>query len=356
MEEKDVKMMRDNWTLALMRRGIIVNLSINRWRGTTKLTPELLGIKFSDQEAVGVVKQYLKFGHQKLLPPDVTREFDGLEIKAREVLSAYSFKTVWGRFVPVTAFDAWESENEVIKDAYLEVAKNFGNDYTDIVGRVKDEYAILAKDVWARLHPDLSTTPTGSFVENFSNNIVSKIPPLSQIMSSFKYDTVYSFIPMPSFMETDIAKAKDIQRDSNIKDFKNEVQRQTEIRVAEIYIQKKTELIDGFLETTVSAMRKNVSELCNEVLISMGKSRYKGRVSDVHVKKLRKMIDKVRILNFYDDEEVSSLLNGLEFEVDKFKHDMDKDVIVEKLEKIVSVGTQEFLPEDFSPAIGYLEV
>ena len=68
------------------------------------------------------------------------------------------------------------------------------------------------------------------------------------------------------------------------------------------------------------------------------------------------MIAKVRTLNFYDDVQIDTLLKDLETEVEKFKGDRNKDVIVCKLNRIVEVSADEFTPPDFNPSISYLEV
>ena len=352
----NIQMLVDNWTLALMRNGIIVNLKVCRWRGTAKLTPETLGISFTDEGAHSFAKKYLSLGYQKLLPPRINREFQAIERRARDLLGIYSFDTVWGRFVPITAFEEWEIQNEELKIEYLELAKQFGDGFDNIVSTVKSDYKNLARDVWARLYPDNGGEPTTSFIETFSSNMVDKIPDLMQIMSNFKYEAVYSFIPMPSFIEKDLTVARDIERDRELKDYNANLQKQTEHRIASIYVEKKQELIEGFLESTVSTMRKYVAELCDEVLTSLGKHRHKNRVPDSQVKKLKKMIKRVRVLNFYDDEEVDSRFNELEFEIDKFQCDMNKDVVVRKLEEIAEVAKKQFKHKDFSPAVDYLEV
>jgi hypothetical protein len=352
----NVTALSDNWTLALMRNGIIVGLKISRWRGTTRLTPDTLGIKFTDEDAHAFARKYLSFGHQKLLPPEINREFESIERRARELLNLYSFDTVWGKFVPITAFQSWETQNEELKKEYMDLAKQFGNGFDRIVSTVKSDYKNLAKDVWARLYPDNGGNPTDSFVETFSNNIVSKIPDVMQIMSNFKYETVYSFIPMPSFIEKELDVVRDIQRERDVKDHNARLKVETEERIAAIYVEKKKELIEGFLDSTVNAMRNYVRELCDEVLVSLGKTRSKSKIPDSQVKKLKKMIQRVRVLNFYDDKQIDDHFNELEFEIDKFQCDMSKDVVVRKLEEIVEVAKKEINHTDFNPAIGYLEV
>lgn len=96
---------RSDWALALMSQGVIVKLSLCRWRAKIKLESETLGLRFVDEDGSGFMKDYIRLGDQKLLPPEVLKEIETLERRARETLVTYSFGTVWGRFVPFTAFD-----------------------------------------------------------------------------------------------------------------------------------------------------------------------------------------------------------------------------------------------------------
>ena len=50
------------------------------------------------------------------------------------------------------------------------------------------------------------------------------------------------------------------------------------------------------------------------------------------------------------------LLLDLETEVDKFKGERDYDNITLTLQKIVKIGTEEFIPRDFNPSISGLEL
>lgn len=351
----NTKIFDRDWALALMRNGIIVTLKISRWRGTTRLTPDVLGIKFSDGEAFDIAKRYLSLGHQKLLPPSVGREFEAIEKRSRDLLSTYSFNTVWGKFVPITAFKIWESQNEALKKEYMDLAKQFGDKFNSIIATVKSDYKFLAKDVWERLYPN-GGDPTDSFIESFSNNIVDKIPDLIKIMSDFKYESVYSVIPMPSFVEKDISEARDIERERELKDHNANLQKQTEEIISSMYVERRKEIIDDFLNSTVREMRNNIAELCDEVLISLGKEKYKNRVSDSQIKKIKRMIKRVRILNFYNDEDINRRFNELEFEVDKRQCDMNRDVVTDKLEEIVSVAKKEFKVDGFVSTVDYLEV
>lgn len=356
-KEIPVKEFRNDWALALMSQGVIAKLSINFWRANSRLTPEILGLKFADEEGFNFSQKYLQLGTQKLLPPEILSAINILDRRARETLDNYSFETVWGRFVPFTAFDEWERENGIIQRDFLQQAVILGNKYDEIVHSVKEEYKKMAKDVWVRLYPEDKYGATPSFIENFVDKTVAKIPSREDVVSSFKYSATYFIIPMPSFVADNIAKAEQIKRREEIAQFESDLEKQTKQRISEEYIKRKKELIDGFLESTVISMRKYIAELCDTVLISINKKGY-AKVTNVHVNKIKGMIKKIKLLNFYNDKEVSDLIKELGVEVDKdnIKGELNQGIIVEKLKEIADSVKREYIPRNFNPSISVLEL
>jgi len=354
-KEISVEQFMSDWALALMGQGVVVKLTVNRWRANARLTPEILGLKFANEEGFDFSKKYLCLGTQKLLPPEILNEVNVLDRRAREALERYSFDTVWGRFVPFTAFDEWEKENNIVRKDFLRQAVELGNKYDDIIRSVKEEYRKMAKDVWLRLYPEDKNGATPSFIENFVDKIIAKIPSREDIVSSFKYDATYFVIPMPSFIEENIARAEQIKRQEESAKFESDLEKQTKRRISEEYIKRKKELIDGFLESTVLNMRKYVAELCDAVLISMSRRGY-VRVTNHHLNRLKDMIKKVKFLNFYNDKEVTDLTRGLELELDKIKGETNQDAIADKLREIADAVKKEYVPKNFNPSISVLEV
>lgn len=354
-KEIDAKQYRNDWALALMSQGVIVRLSISRWRATAPLNIEDLGLKFSDKDGIGFMRKYIELGREKLLPPNVLSEIENVEARARLRLKESSFDTVWGYFVPYTAFEEWERENDSIRRDFMEAARRLGERYEEIIMIIRDEYRKMAKDVWMRLYQDQGA-PTESFIENFVSKIIAKIPSKIDIVSSFKYEVTYFVIPMPSMIEDNISKAQQIKMEREAKQFESELEKNTKKKISEEYIKRKQELIDGFLEATVVSMRKYVAELCDEILRSMSIGGDKKDLSKVQKNKIKRVIKKINLLNFQNDSEINGLLKELEIEIDKFKGERNGDVIAQKLQEIVDMGAKEFIPTDFNPAIEYMEV
>jgi len=354
-KEVDIQQFKNDWALALMSQGIIVRLSLSRWRGTAPLKADELGLRYNDNDSINFMRNYVVLGHEKLLPPKIKQELNSIEANARLNLKEYSFDTVWGKFIPYSAFDAWEAENNKIKESYIRASISISEKYDEIIQTIKEEYRKMAKDVWIRLYHNQGN-PTESFVENFISNIIAKIPSRTDLVASFKYDMTYFIIPMPSMIAENITRASGIARDRENKEIENNIQNNTKARISEEYFKRKQELIDSFLNATVSNLRTHISELCEEVLMSIRQKAENNDIGKTQLNRIKDMISKVKLLNFYNDEEINKILSDLKEETDKFKGDRNKDVIVEKLQKIVEIGKKEFLPKDFNPTIGFIEV
>lgn len=351
----DISQFRNNWAMALMTQGVIVKLSLSYWRAKAPLKAEELGLKFQGNDVLSFMQKYVNLGSESLLPPEIISDITFVENKARENLREHSFDTIWGRFIPYTAFAEWQDNDKVIREDFDTVAHNLCDKYDSILLIVKDEYKKMAKDVWHRLYPDKGE-PTLSFVEEFISKIINKIPSKNKIFNSFRYETIYFSIPLPSLIENDVFKAEEIKNKKEISKFNIELEKETKKRISEEYIKRKQEYIDGFLETTVSSMRKYVSDLCDGIIQSILKKDNKKDVTKTQRDKIKSLIKKVKLLNFHNDIEVNKMLKDLETEIDKFKGDRNKNIIVEKLQKIVDLSNEEFMPENFNPIISSLEV
>jgi len=346
---------KNNWALALMTRGLIIRLCIRRWRAKIKLDFNKLGLKFVDDNSLEFMKKYINLGTQNLLPPKEISKITLIETRARDNLTNYSFDTIWGRFVPMTAFDEWEYNNDKIYEEFKNFALSFVSRYDEIINIVRNDYRSMAKDVWARLYPQDQFGASESFIQNFVDEIVSNIPSKEEVLKTFKYEIIYITIPMPSVVEDNIAKAQEIKRQSEMKEFKTNLEIETHQKIADEYIKRKKELIDGFLESTVESMRHYIGDLCDNVLQSISNSSRLGNVNKHHIKRINGMIKKVKLLNFYGDETISKLLGELGEEVNKFNDQRNNDVVISKLSEIVKIGSQEFIP-NFNPSISSLEI
>jgi hypothetical protein len=75
-----------------------------------------------------------------------------------------------------------------------------------------------------------------------------------------------------------------------------------------------------------------------------------------HVKKIKKIIEKAKTLNFHNDTEIDKILDDLDIEVSKFKGERDKKLISVKLRALVDLGKKEVTPESYAPLIDFMDL
>jgi len=349
--EISVEQLKDDWAIALMTQGVIIKLSIGRWSGQGRLKLEDLGIVIEDSQTDDFMSKYIRLGSHKLLPQSILRRIGSICNRAFKNLVSNSFNTVWGNFVPFTAFNNWFDENEKIKKDFYNLTSEIVSNYDEIINTVKKEYITLAKDAWKRMYPDDKKGATDSFISDFILKIVSKIPTKDKIMSMFAYDVNCGIIPLPSFVADNIAKANEIVRNEEIKNLESELVKNAKIKMMEEYEKQKKELIYGFLQSTVTAMRRYVGEICEEVLQSLKLNKPLNKNS---LNKIAIMVQKVEQLNFYNDKDVTIAIQEVKLEIQKFKGERNDNAILETLKRIMDVCKSDYVP-DFNPSTAYIE-
>jgi len=316
---------KERWTQALMEKGVIVALHIGRWRAQAKLTPKDLGFDESDEELNSFFRRYFSLGNKLLITTEMKKKLDRIESRGRACLKRYSFDTVFGAFVPYTSFELWKSENEEIKKDYMDCMHDFLDTFNDVIEEANEEYRKAAEQLWDRITA-LQAQNKETFVASFIERLQARVPTPAIVEDSFYYDCTYSTIPMPSFIEEDIRKAKiksictdaneeTIQKISNMCD-----------SVAEEYMTKKSEIIDKFLDNTVKHLRAQIASLCDEVIICIEKDK---KLAKKKVNSIQKNLKRLETMNFFDDQEMSKNLKRVSKIVDGLSVEQEDDALEE---------------------------
>lgn len=338
-----------------MSQGVVVRISINRWRGTAPIKMEDLGLKVTNESSKSFMDKYIRLGKEILMPHEVESQLSSIESLARKVLRDYSFQTVWGNFVPFSAFDEWELENEKVKQRFMGISAYIGQEYNNIINTIRENYKVMAHDVWSRLYPGQGSA-TSAFVEKFCDDIIAKVPSRQAIISSFNYETIFFSIPMPSVLENNLLEADKIKEEREQLKFKSQIEKEAKEKIAKKYLERKQELIDNFLDSTILKIRKDVEDLCRSVLLSMNRNGKKYDINKSKKEKIQRFIKRINLLNFYDDVQISNLLKELDSEVDKFKGERDNDHIEGLLNEIIKECDKDLSAKDFNPSISILEI
>lgn len=342
------RLAKDDWALLLMNKGILVRLFVKYWQGSERLTTEDLGMSFSTESGKAAYKENMYLGVKKIMPAQIAKELKKIVQEAKCCLKKHTYKTVWGYFMPYRAFASWEAENEKCKKKFELFVSRFMERHAEVIDIVKNEYRNIGTEAWKRLYPN-STTVSEAFLCEYIEKNISLIPRVEDIPSLFSYEVSFSIVPLPSIIQNEINKAA-------ISEAETQIEIDAKRRISEIYISKKEDFINGFLDSTVNAMQNKISDACVHIMKFLSKNETND-INENHINKIREVIKHFRLINITDDVDIEKSLSVLANEMEKVKGVRDRNVLIVNLQKVVdTVKHSPFFEERNSIGIDFLDL
>ncbi len=148
------------------------------------------------------------------------------------------------------------------------------------------------------------------FVDNFVEVCLRRFPTAETIMDSFHYEEVYNYIPLPmqigEHMESILRG--DLQQEIAV-----------EMRA------NKDRVLAGFYSEVTGGLREMITKVAETVRASIADN--SGELKPQATSKLKRMLEKIDLLNFYDDSELTRMVAEIRAEVDKPLKDRDAPTI-----------------------------
>ena len=332
VDANEITSVIEDWATPLMQNGIIVKIGMKHWRATQSIDKDDMGFEEATPEWDRFSSEYMRFGVKYLLPREVLTQIGQVENNARKNLKDYSLNTVWGKFVPYTSYMDWKTRNETIEEEYYALSKNLYDNYEQIVESVLEQYKSHAKTLWESKQKTEDETYE-DFEKQITDDIRNHIISAEEFLESFKYETLFFFIPIPTDINQDLLDAENME---------NEKEKVSQERIVRAEIMKETarlksEYIEQFLDNTIGEIRGMILGIVEDVRRSMevhsdnllvGKNR----------NKLIGMIEKVRLLDFYDDKEVKRSLDQLQIDLEKSPADRSEKEVLDTLSGLESAA------------------
>lgn len=319
-----ISLIRTDWN-NFMKQGVIIKLHIRRWRAKARLDLDDLGLHdTSPSEA----DELIQLGEKYLMPQRIIRELDSIETSARANIEKYSFETYWGRFIPAKAYQSWKAENEIWKARYFALRDRIEEEYYSNQTELLTAYrktAALAYQRMKALTPDKMSNyellDQEYFINRFIDKISRLIPNRYEIYKSFGYEEELNYIPLPYMIEeeqialelarseaqtilaADKAKRAGIEQAIETKSV-------MEMDILKATMDKKAELIDGFLTDIQSQIRSLINEATMGVLASIKRN---GNLQPRSIVQLQTLINNIGYLNFWGDKDADRIIAKLEF-------------------------------------------
>lgn len=347
-----------------LQDGVIIDLVIKRWRGKNKLDESEMGLQqSSNNDYSNFMNKYVTLGSKNLFPKDVLEKISSIEVRTRKNLKEYSYESPWGRFVPLTAYDKWKENNEKFKEEFFKMRDEIVDDYPNIISTVKEDYKPLAGSVYKRINGlpiDQPTAIPSDFIQEFLQSIIDQIPSPDEIKESFIFEVNLSSLPDlvtgmsgESLSPIPPVSYSPTQEDNNssvpntekiVSMLPKEVTAQSKLTTEEKSKKKKeiqtdinksmlgenNEKLELFIGNVLTKIRELSIEASDDIIKSIDKNEGKlvGRTS----LRATNLINKVRALDFYGDNQLKEYIDELE----KLMEEKPKERSVEDIKRQVS--------------------
>jgi hypothetical protein len=340
--EESVSLMQPKW-LQMMEEGVIVEVHISRWRGRAQLDLSDLGLTKSTEDEL--YSHLMRLGDKKLLPmrEDNGKKLsyvdflDNIDSNARKWLEKMSFATHWGRFIPFTMYPEWKKGNEEFKEKYFALRDEIFDNYDDIKQHLQDEYGNMARVAYRRAVTlnEYSGTEV-EFIQKFVSAVISMLPGPERIYDSFGYEFEVRYIPLPSEIEQDLAKAEKIREELKMTKAEDAAKLRAIMEmnadVVKQAAEQKTKLIDTFLTDLSKQLRSQIYDVVTDVLASLENN--DGRLIGKSSGQLGNLIKSVSALNFYGDSDIEGMLDKIRASLGTSNKDRNTDEIKATLKDI----------------------
>lgn len=355
---------------ALMGEGVVVKLHIRRVRFRKRLQFEDLGIHFPDRETAQKMHEVFRLGMKNLLTKEYLDRIEQIEYKARKVLVAYSYDTIWGPFIPVTAYMSFREQIDLLEQEYYQVCQDILSNYAAITKQVLADYVRAAGQAYRILNkvdPEVLTEREQQreifYLAAVRRKVRKMLPTPEDIRQSFSFEVSPTYIDLPLLAgeeeEADLAGVRVEKR--AIEDITEEEQRELRWRqattkerqemmramnedVVRKARQQKEERIDQFLTKVIAQLRGLLYDATTNVLASMRKHE---RLQPRAVVQLKNLVENLELLNFYGDKDVERAMKLIGELINRPREDRDLGLIEQRLREIATVMRSTLLPLEY---------
>lgn len=360
------QVLTDDWVLRLMQGGVVVSLHVGRWGGKTRLKADDLGIRMpEDPDARAVVQEFLQLGEKYLLPRQTLKRLESIETLARQNLTACSIQTVFGAFVPAGTWQRFQERHEALKADYFAVRDEIVAKLDEIRAQVQRRYETMAHVAWRRLQRRAQDDPTQApeeFVAEYVARVMAAFPAADYIHASFRFEAIPTYIPLPTLLAEDRARAEEIRRaewekaEAEREEAWSRLQQQREAdqqqramqaEVARYWKEQQRELIDGFLADMVGQVRGQVYGVVSSALETL--ERNEGKLPGKTAQGLQTLIETIRAIDPYGDTELEVAFQRLRGQLERPAPFRDGEEIRGQLDALCTITRASLVALDRAP-------
>lgn len=300
----------------VMRQGLVVMLSMGRWRAEQKLLAEDLALNASE-----MLSDYIRLGKKTLIKPELQKKMNSIESLSRNAIRKYSYDTPFGYFVPAGAYPVLDDVMKEYEAKWMAMGEALATEMKKNEVEIREAYRTFAMSLYKRLRKKGSAR---RYAKEYVERVVGDIPTPEKVRNSFYFSFQSGEVPVPKVMSKYVrqellneesAKLKlDAVREAAQAKVETAVKREEAVqkmharRMAR-YEARKEKDVDRFLDAVGSQIRSMILDTTKAALSSISRNEgLCGRTSGA----LSKLVKDFRMMNILDDDSLESEIDKLE--------------------------------------------
>lgn len=298
---------RDPRWASMLQAGVIVSLSVGRWRATSKLTLADLGVDQGTAEERKAREKIINLGSRLLMPRDWVEKLEKLESKGRYALEYFALRTFWGRFVHESRYQEWAERNAALREEYLGQAEEMAQRWDVMVEAMTQAYREVGQSAYRRLQQAGVEMPGRSeWVNRYVRRAIGQIVSADEFRRSVYWSHDAEYLPLAASMAEDQARAAVIRAEA-----------ETKIEIARLTAMEQDVLLtkarkaSNDLETAVADVQADLNARVFEAVTDVLEALKKGdnaKLGRNSTKQLLKMVETVQRLKFWPDASLDGLI------------------------------------------------
>jgi hypothetical protein len=294
---------------SLYKAGVVADLTISDWQGTTKLTPEDLGLTSLPEEG-----ELIRLGKKLLLHKDSLQKVRAFKFEAQTFLYDNSFQFPFGatQFVPYLKLSAMIEKMEKCKAGFEGAVEEFLKEYDRIREEVLAEYGVFFERI-LRERNHITESEIQFEKERLLRETEKKYPSVSELRRKFRFQFSVFEVNLPDFKDLTSEEALDKAR--------------LNVELENEYRQRVLDKIDGFLDE----VHGNLKQLALDTVEYLKKRVEGGRLNIKTVKAFMHYADTFKEMDFVGFD-VSTKIDDVRKKLaDLSKEDLNDEEFQKKL-------------------------
>ena len=327
-----VDRLRQDVVSSAFNDGVIVQIHCSWWRGFKVLQPEDLGM-----QPTKAVREFLReavtLGGKRLLPRELAGKLKSCEVRGRKALAESSFKTLFGAFVPCTTYATWKEKFTGLQDEFYGLRDHILEEHDTIVKEIRERWLVNAPKLW-RMANGKKTMPA-EYATTTADRVAAQVRSRDDIMASFSYTQEVHLVPIPSEAQVDALRAEAADRARRLGK-----ERAALVEAFEADIQTEMSGRRQQLVACVDGLQSQLSEaVCSMAVEVHNTVAGKTSVTQPTADKLRRLMTRIKDLNFVDDPQVNEWLGTIETTLEA--KEVTPDSLTAALKKVAEASKED---------------